>query len=159
AGLNSGPSRVEVETGAVTRTLDPPAGHDVLAVLELPDGRVLARLGQVGQAIVRGLGLYAAGASTAPRPLSEDSLTEALAIAPDGRWVIAGLSPQGNVPEIMAMPLEGGAPVALPGRDVVPYAGMALSRAGDRLVWSMCTSRSNLAALARRHGGVAAAEP
>ena len=111
---HTAPTRIDLDTGAVTRTLDPPAGSDILAVVELPDGRVLARLGRAGQAIVRGLGIYAAGASSAPRMLTEDQLTEALLVTPDGHWAIAGRSTNGTVAQVIALPLEGGPTAVLP---------------------------------------------
>jgi Tol biopolymer transport system component len=159
AGSTSAPVRVDAETGAVTRTLSGPPGYDILGAIELADGRVVARLGKVGQSVSRGLGLYAPGASDAPRVLTDDALTEAVALSLDGRWAIAGRPSGGSAPQVVAYPLAGGPPAILPESRVAPNAGMTISRAGDRLIWSTCNTRSNVAALVRQPGGVATAQP
>jgi serine/threonine protein kinase/Tol biopolymer transport system component len=158
AGAREEAHAFDVDSLAIVRTLRPPEGFLMGAVLELADGRAVARFREAMQPINRGLGVYAAGASSDPLLLTRDELAEVLVVTPDARWaLVVSLAGGGEV--LTAYPLEGGAAVPLPFGDAAPTAGMVVSRAEDRVVWSTCASRGELALLAPRAGGVAAVEP
>jgi serine/threonine protein kinase len=158
AGTRQEAHAFDVDSLAIVRTLKPPEGFLMGAVVELLDGRAVVRFREVMSPINRGLAVYAAGASEGPLVLTRDELSEVLVITPDARWAIV-TNVAGGAPMLTAYPLEGGAGVPLAFGDAQPTAGMVVSRSEDRVVWSTCASRGELALLTPRAGGVAAMEP
>ncbi|MFT3764110.1 MAG: LpqB family beta-propeller domain-containing protein [Minicystis sp.] len=157
AGARTGAVRVDPETGAVTRRIEPPAGYEILSVRELPDGRLVARFWDHDLTMVKGVGVYPAGGG-APRLITEDALSDAAALSPDGRWLVGGHISREEGLELKAYPIEGGAPVLLASKQITPAAGMVFSKSGDRMLWSSCRSRSRVGTLKREGGKLVAEE-
>ncbi|HEX8793568.1 MAG TPA: protein kinase [Polyangiaceae bacterium] len=146
AGPADGPRRIELATGGVTRTLQPPDGYFLVRIRELADGRVVARLLDRETKLGRGLVLYGA-ASGPPATLFANDTEDAIGLFPDGRALLAPkLLATGRV-ELWSIPLDGAAPSMLPGNVVLPRKGIDLSRDGKEVLWSTCSTEQDLAVL------------
>ncbi len=139
AGGRKGVARYAADTLEPGRKLTPPEGAFPMAVLELPDGRVVM-LTKTGTANADGLAIYDAGATTSRWliPASDDnSMDEVLVKAPDGDAVLVGRYTVTSNMEIWRIPLDGSPGVAVSGAAI--NARKRLAIAGRRLVWSDCT--------------------
>jgi len=146
AGPADGPRRIELATGAVTRTLQPPDGYFLVRIRELADGRVVGRLLERETKLGRGLVLYGPAAG-APSTLFADDTEDALGLFPDGRaLLVPKLLATGRV-ELWRVPLDGTTASLLPGNAVLPRKGLDLSRDGRQVLWSTCSTEQDLAVL------------
>ncbi len=147
AGSVDHPTRLDVATGAATRTLDTPPGFFVLRVRELADGRVIGRLLDRPTKLGRGLVLYGAS-STMSTPLYADVTEDSLGVFPDGAHLLVPrlLLPTSRV-ELWEVPLDGSAPSPIADRIVAPTKGMDVARDGSIVVWSTCSTEQDVARL------------
>ena len=147
AGGRKGITRYDAETGAPGRTVDLPKGAFPMALVELPDGR-LVLLAKVGTATADGVAIYAAGQRT-PRWLIPGTdatpMDEVLTLAPSGDAVLVARLTETNNVEIWQVPLDGSPPSAVSGAGIPARKKLAI--AGSRLVWSDCTEYLNIATL------------
>lgn len=153
AGGRKGITRYDAATGAPGRTVDLPKDTFPMALVELPDER-LVLLAKTGSATADGIAIYDAGART-PRWLIPGSdatpMDEVLTLAPSGTAVlVAKLTITNNV-EIWQVPLDGSPATAVSGAGISARKKLAI--AGSRLVWSDCTEYTNLATLTVTPGG------
>jgi Tol biopolymer transport system component len=144
AGAADGPRRIELATGAVTRTLQPPDGYFLVRIRELPDGRVVARLLERETKLGRGLVLYGSAGGPAATLFADDT-EDAIGLYPDGRaLLVPKLLATGRV-ELWRVPLDGTPPSLSPGNVVLPRKGLDLSRDGKQVLWSTCSTEQDLA--------------
>ncbi|HEY2515094.1 MAG TPA: protein kinase, partial [Polyangiaceae bacterium] len=146
AGPADAPQRIDLATGAVTRTLTPPAGYYIVRGRELEGGRVVARLLDRETKRGRGLSLYTLTGSSSP--LFPDVTEDALALAPDGSRLLVPklLLPTERV-ELWQVPLDGSPASVLSNNVVLPTKGMDVARDGSAVVWSTCSTEQDLASL------------
>ncbi len=146
-----GPDRVDPKTGDVNRHLVPPSGAKVLNVLELADGRVVARgMAHEGES---GLVVYPAGKDQGEWLWRAD-VDSVLELAPDGVSVFAARVAENGAAELWRVPLDHSPPARVAGAGLLPTKGFHLSNDGRRAVWSTCRERHDLAKLV--HGQAAA---
>jgi serine/threonine-protein kinase len=146
AGATASPSRIDLATGQAQRTLEPPPGYFLLRARELRDGRVVGRLLERETKLGRGLVLYGAQDGP-PQTLFADDTEDALAVAPDGRSILAPkLLSTGRV-ELWRMPLDGSPASIVPSNVVLPRKGMVVARDGSQVLWSTCATEQDIAAL------------
>jgi Tol biopolymer transport system component len=145
-GRNETNQLVSLADGAVLRTVMSPAHLRAQEGVVLPDGRLaLVMFPSQGNQTGSGVALY--GADGTPRWLVETMLLEAIAVAPDGKAVLVTHISEAGTHELWRVPLDGTAPVAVPG-PAQPTVGIAASPHGDRVVWSDCEPKTGLATLA-----------
>jgi hypothetical protein len=147
AGSVDHPTRLDVATGAATRTLDTPPGFFVLRVRELADGRVIGRLLDRPTKLGRGLVLYGASSPTST-PLYADVTEDSIGVLPDGAHLLVPklLLPTARV-ELWEVPLDGSAPSPIVDRIVAPTKGLDVARDGSIVVWSTCSTEQDVARL------------
>ena len=143
-GATSPATRWDRATHEANRALEPPSGQIVEAVIELPDGRVVARtIDAYGFPV--GVALYGAQQRAAPRWLIERNGPWRIALSPDHTSVLATQREGPGSYALWQFPLDGGAAMALPASALVPTGGATFSRAGDRVIWSTCDTGSDVA--------------
>jgi serine/threonine-protein kinase len=135
-GRKAHPARYDLATAAPTRTLDSPFNAEAPQLRELPDGSVVASYPFANRSSVTGLALFSPSGTMAW--LRRASMEEAVAVSPDGRFVIATSQSAANNPELYSVPLAGGEPVSLPTADIRAIKGMDFSRDGKHVTWSAC---------------------
>jgi Tol biopolymer transport system component len=146
-GGGKGMVRRDAATGAVVRTIAPPAEERPLMLRELSDGRVLVLfLPRAGTATADAVGLYGAHADQVQWLLKGD-LEEVLAPLPSGDEVMVARRTASENMELVAVPLAGGAPRTLALGDVAPRKGLAFAADGSHMVWSNCRQATGLALL------------
>jgi serine/threonine protein kinase len=159
-GAESGPQRIDLATGAVTRTLVPPPDRSLLVVRELDDGRVAAMITAPDFEVGSGLVLYPPTGNDA-RWLTHDKLDEVLTILPDGEhMLIARLLQDEEKTQPVILPLDGSPAFVAAGTPIEPYKGLEITPKGDRVVWSTCKLRPDLSLVHfDGKGGADAARP
>jgi serine/threonine protein kinase/Tol biopolymer transport system component len=147
AGSIDRPTRLDLATGAVTRTLDAPEGFFVLRTRELADGRVVGRLMDRPTKRGRGLVIYAKDSAT-PSPLFVDATEDSIGVVPDGSRLLVPklLLPTSRI-ELWQVPLDGSAPAIVPDQLVLPTKGLDFARDGSSVVWSTCSTEQDVARL------------
>jgi hypothetical protein len=136
------PARVELATGNTTRTLDMPSGTLGTIARELRDGRVVL-VAPVGEPTsLGGLALFESTGSL--RWLTKDDMEEALDVTPDGRFVIASRVTPAGSDELIAVPLAGGAALAVGRADIAPSQGFRIAPDRSRIAWSNCHDVTSL---------------
>jgi Tol biopolymer transport system component len=152
AGARKRVGRMNIATGKADRVLDLPDGAYPMALIELPDGRVIV-LTKTGTATADGLALYAPGATTSTWLLpasDENPMDEVLTLAPSGDAVFVARYTVTQVLEIWSVPLDGKPPVVV-ATGINAHKKLALH--GKTLVWSDCTEYGTIAALEQTAGG------
>jgi Tol biopolymer transport system component len=150
AGPADGPQRIDVASGAVSRTLVPPDGYFVVRARELADSRVVGRLLDRETKRGRGLVLYGASAASGPpETLFAETTEDAMGLSPDGArlFVPKLLLPTDRV-ELWQVPLDGAPPSVVPTNVVLPTKGLDFARDGSRVVWSTCSTEQDIAVIA-----------
>jgi serine/threonine protein kinase/Tol biopolymer transport system component len=145
--------RIDPTTVTTTRTLRAPAGYEMVAVTELVDGRVVARFGDRQTHLVKGIAIYEAGATADPRWVSHDIIDEAAVMLPDASGMVITKVNRGAQNELTLVPLDGGPERPVIDKTVVATKGMAISPAGDRVVWSTCSARYDVVTPERASDG------
>ena len=147
AGSIDRPTRLDVDTGAVSRTLDAPPGFFILRARELADGRVIGRLLDRPTKLGRGLVLYAKDSATSS-PLFPDATEDSIGVVPDGsRLLIPKLLLPTSRIELWQVPLDGTPASIVPDHLVLPTKGLDFARDGSRVVWSTCSTEQDVARL------------
>lgn len=149
AGETLHPTKLD-RAGAVLRTLTPPEGIHVHAVLEGPQGHVVA-LAEDRNATPVGLLLYAPGKDENPTWLLRANIHSSFVLTPRGDAVLATVEVgSASTYELWRAPLDGSPPQIVPGNTLIPARGVSFSRRGDRVVWSSCDQTSDMVALEAR---------
>jgi len=128
--------------GKVLRSLDIPTGYTPRASLELPSGQVVVNFPMVGQSHA-GIALYEKDGTR--RFLFDGPTDESLVTHPDGLHVLVTREYETGAPELLALPIAGGAPQSLRSEGITPRKGLRFSHDQKQLVWSTCTARTLLA--------------
>lgn len=145
------PERIDARTGTTNRTLRAPADTLVLNVLELPDGRVVARgvphsAGGAASQLSSGLLLFGAGKDDGEW-LWHAELESVLELSADGESVIVSKQTASQSVELWRVPLDGSTRVPLVGTGALPTKGFHVSVDGRRAVWSTCHTQQDLVTL------------
>jgi serine/threonine-protein kinase len=140
-GRKAHPGRYDLTSGAATRTLESPINAEAPQLRELADGSVLASYPFANRSSLSGLALFSP--SETMTWLRTARMEEAVALSPDGRFVLAASqSPAGN-PELYAVPLAGGQPTPLPTTDMRVAKGVDFSPDGKHIAWSSCRGQNS----------------
>lgn len=137
--------RLEVETGAVLETLDPPAGMAPGRTSELEDGTLVAESPHYIDTPSGAVALYSPERRL--KVLFTGNVEEALALTPDHRHALVSRVQAAAQPELVAVPLAGGAEVSLASGGVAPWRGMAVAPDGESMVWSTCHASVSMSVL------------
>jgi serine/threonine-protein kinase len=136
AGNKRHPTRYDLATGSVTRTLESPANTGGPYPRELGDGRVVVAYPATNLSGESGIALFAPTGTMSW--LARADAEEVLAFTPDGQHVLGAQTTHANNPELFEVPLAGGALTPLPSTDLKPSKGLVFSPDGARLAWSSC---------------------
>jgi len=152
AGARKRVGRMNIATGKAERVLDLPEGAYPMALVELPDGRVVV-LTRTGSATADGLAIYAPGATTSTWLLpasDENPMDEVLTLSPSGDAVLVARYTITQALEIWSVPLDG-KPPAVVATSIDARKKLVLQ--GKRLVWSDCTEYMTIAAMEQTPAG------
>ncbi len=155
AGYGGSIERIDVKTNLATRRLTAPQGSLLTTVLELPDGRAFARRYDKSTHAGAGILRYEPGVE-APTEIYKGDVDETIALAHDGEHVLFSRLLETDQKELWEVPVEGGAPAPVGDPLVAPTKGLAISRQGDRVVWSTCTSGGDLSVVSAPKGTASA---
>ncbi len=151
-GAAAGPGCFDVATGASLATLSPPPGEALGGLLDLGDGRVLARaLTTLGGELGRLRWYDREGHNVAHE--WDAVVEEVIELAPDRQSVIVARVSTERQTQLWDVPVDGTPPRVLEAPGVHAIKGFRFSPRGDRAVWSNCGSHSDLGLLAAQHDG------
>ncbi len=155
AGSNTAALCIDPVTGDVRRRAEPPPSESIGGILDLPDGRRIARTTPNRMLSVYRLWYYGPDLRPVGHAI-EGSVEEVLELSPGGRGIWISRFSTERHSQLWELPLDGGEPRAFSDADILPTKGLSLNRAATRVVWSDCATGSDVAQLVRRDGGVQA---
>jgi serine/threonine protein kinase len=145
--------RVAMASLTETRVLEPLKDHLIRNVLELPDGRAVARVSMAGSPgyvgiVIRDHGDY--------RWLVQGPVTEVLALTPDGRSVLASRTTPDDRSDLWQLPIDGGAPFVVANSPGDFFKGVAVIGGGHGVAWSSCGTGTRVLSVEHVAGGFGA---
>src|SRR5262249_15311141 len=105
--------RIDLASGAAGRTLRAPPGTAIMIALELPDGRVAARLLDRETQSRQRLALYAGNKDDDPAILYDGKLQEVLFRAPNDEGLVVSNELATSQRELVLVPTDGRPPVVI----------------------------------------------
>jgi len=139
-------TRYDVATGEARESLEPPAGLRPGGAVEMAGGAVAVAFPHFPGTRTGAVGVYSADRTL--RLLFEGGeVDEAIAVTPDGAGILAALERPATAPELLYVPLAGGAVTSLAASGVAPSKGLAVAPGGAAIAWSTCRASTGLAAL------------
>jgi hypothetical protein len=119
----------------IVALLQPP-GMEAIWVLGPADGPVVVQFR--GGPVASPAGLAMVGADGQLRWQLHDALEPGIALAPDGRHVLASRQSIPGQAELVAVPLDGSPVVSLASTGIAARDGLAVAPDGRQLAWSTC---------------------
>jgi Tol biopolymer transport system component len=149
-GGAEGSERIDVETGAVTRRLQPPPATLLSQTRELPDGRVFALLYDRELHAFTTIVRFDAGGGAPTTLYKADLLEEAFALDPDGTRIFFTKALPTQHAELWQLPLDG-SPATVADRTMEATRGLVL--ANGKAAWSRCEALQRTTTLSRSPDG------